>query len=219
VAITALVLDFGGPVLKTPFELRDIGERRAGLAPGTLAWTGPFDPDADSDWRDMQAGLFTEREYWQRRANDFAELTGVEPTFQAMLAYLFEIDEDDMLRRGARALVADAKAAGYKVSVLTNDMKTFHGQAWVDRMTILNELDALVDGSVEHMLKPDPAIYKLMIDRLGVPASECLFVDDQPANIAGAEAVGMQTLWFDVLNPRDSYEQVRATLGLSPVTQ
>ena len=212
--IDALVLDFGGPVLKTPFELRDIGERRAGLAPGALAWTGPFDPVRDGDWRDLQAGLITEREYWQRRAVEFSELTGAAPTFQAMMQYLFEIDEDDMLRAGARALVADAKNSGYKVAVLTNDMKAFHGQAWVDRMTILHDLDALVDGSVEHLLKPDPAIYELLIERLGVAAPECLFVDDQPANIAGAEAVGMQTIWFDVLNPDLSYEQVRGVLSL-----
>jgi putative hydrolase of the HAD superfamily len=214
VAIEALVLDFGGPVLKTPFELRGIGEQRAGLPAGSLAWTGPFDPASDSDWQALQAEQITEREYWQRRANEFAELTGSEPTFQAMLAYLFEIDEDQMLRPGARLLVSDAKAAGYKVSVLTNDMKAFHGQAWVDRMTILSELDALVDGSVEHLLKPDPAIYQLMVDRLAVAADHCLFVDDQPANIAGAESVGMQTIWFDVLNPERSYQSVRARLGL-----
>jgi putative hydrolase of the HAD superfamily len=93
-------------------------------------------------------------------------------------------------------------------------MKAFHGQTWVDRMTILSELDALVDGSVEHLLKPDPAIYQLMVDRLAVAADHCLFVDDQPANIAGAESVGMQTIWFDVLNPERSYESVRARLGL-----
>ncbi len=213
--IHALVLDFGGPVLKTPFELRSVGEQRAGLEPGTLSWAGPFDPASDADWRDMQAELITEREYWQRRANDFAELTGSEPNFRGMMEYLFDIDEDVMLRSGARALVADAKTAGYKVAVLTNDMKAFHGQAWVDRMTILTELDALVDGSIEHVLKPNHEIYELMVSRLGIAAENCLFVDDQPANVAGAESVGMQTIWFDVLDPQGSYSKIRSTLGLS----
>ncbi|MGD9957681.1 MAG: HAD family phosphatase, partial [Candidatus Nanopelagicales bacterium] len=53
--MTALVLDFGGPVLRTPFELLRGGEARVGLSEGSLAWTGPFDPDADADWRLMQA--------------------------------------------------------------------------------------------------------------------------------------------------------------------
>ena len=183
--IDALVLDFGGPVLKTPFELRDIGERRAGLTPGTLAWTGPFDPVSDGDWRDLQAGLITEREYWQRRAVEFADLTGSEPTFQAMMQYLFEIDEDEMLRRGARALVADTKSAGYKVAVLTNDMKAFHGQAWVDRMTILRELDVLVDGSVEHLLKPDPAISSCWLnDWVYRPQPACSLTISRPTSLA-----------------------------------
>ena len=111
--------------------------------------------------------------------------------------------------------MADAKTAGYKVAVLTNDMKAFHGQAWVDRMTILTELDALVDGSIEHVLKPNHEIYELMVSRLGIAAENCLFVDDQPANVAGAESVGMQTIWFDVLDPQGSYSKIRSTLGLS----
>jgi putative hydrolase of the HAD superfamily len=78
----------------------------------------------------------------------------------------------------------------------------------------LTLVDVLVDGSVEHVLKPDPRIYELATDRLGIDASECLFVDDQPGNITGAEAVGMATVWFDVTHPATSYAEVRTMLGL-----
>ena len=61
------------------------------------------------------------------------------------------------------------------------------------------------------MLKPDPRIYHLVLDRLGLPAEQCLFVDDQPGNIEGARAVGMQTEWFDVTAPEQSWREVRAT--------
>jgi putative hydrolase of the HAD superfamily len=211
---TAVVLDFGGPVLRTPFELLRAGERRVGLAPGTLDWNGPFDPSADADWRLMQSGGITERDYWQRKADRFAELTGREATFQGLMDVLFSAGEDELVRPEAAALVVDARAAGIAVAVCTNDMQAFHGEAWVARMSILSRLDALVDGSVEHVLKPDPRIYRLVLDRLGLPAAQCLFVDDQPGNIEGARAVGMQTEWFDVTAPERSWLEVRRALGL-----
>lgn len=212
--LTAVVLDFGGPVLRTPFELLSTGERSVGLAPGTLDWSGPFDPSSDADWQLMQSGGITEREYWQRKADRFAELTGRDATFQGLMDVLFSADEDELVRADAAALVDDARGAGIAVSVCTNDMQAFHGPEWVARISILRRLDVLVDGSVEHVLKPDPRIYHLVLDRLGLPAEQCLFVDDQPGNIEGARAVGMQTEWFDVTAPEQSWLAVRRRLGL-----
>jgi len=209
----ALLLDFGGPVLRTPFELLRGGEVRAGLPQGSLTWTGPFDPLADVEWRRMQRGDITEREYWQRRADEFAALTGREASFRGLMDVLFAGAEDELVRPEARDAVALAKRAGLSVAVLTNDMRAFHGDEWVARMSILGEMDVVVDGSVEHVLKPDPRIYRLAAERLGIDAEECLFVDDQPGNVDGARAVGMPALWFDVTAPGTSYATVVSTLA------
>lgn len=209
----ALVLDFGGPVLRTPFELLRGGERRVGLPAGSLAWTGPFDPAADPDWRRMQRGDITEREYWLARAAEFAALTGREPGFRGLMDVLFDGTEDELVRPEARDAVAVVRRAGLATAVLTNDMRAFHGDEWVARMSILRSMDVVVDGSVEHVLKPDPRIYRLAVERLGVEPADCLFVDDQPANVAGAEAVGMATVWFDVTAPGESYAAVLATVA------
>ena len=211
----ALVLDFGGPVLKTPFELVRGGEVRGGLLPGALAWSGPFDPASDDLWRSMQGGEITERAYWQRRAEQFAGLTGREATFQGLMDVLFDADEDELLRPMARPLVDDAKAAGLAVAVCTNDMAAFHDATWIAHMTILDQMDVIVDGSIEHVLKPDPRIFAMVVDRLGIAASDCLFVDDQPGNVEGARAVGMRAVWFDVTDPQRSYAEVRSELGLA----
>ena len=209
----ALLLDFGGPVLRTPFELLRGGEVRAGLPQGSLTWTGPFDPLADVEWGRMQRGDITEREYWQRRADEFAALTGREASFRGLMDVLFAGAEDELVRPEARDAVALAKRAGLSVAVLTNDMRAFHGDEWVARMSILGEMDVVVDGSVEHVLKPDPRIYRLAAERLGIDAEECLFVDDQPGNVDGARAVGMPALWFDVTAPGTSYATVVSTLA------
>jgi 2-haloacid dehalogenase len=55
--------------------------------------------------------------------------------------------------------------------------------------------DIVVSGE-EALVKPDPAIYRLLLDRNGLEASSCLFIDDSPRNVAGAEAVGMKAHHF-----------------------
>ena len=212
--MTALVFDFGGPVLLTPFELRAVGERSLGLPLGTLAWAGPFDPESDADWRTFQAGGMSEREYWARRCQEFHVLSGEPAEMPYFMAHLYSGSEEELVRPAARQLIADAKAAAIPVGVLTNDLTAFHDQEWLDRMTILREFDFMVDGRSDGVLKPDPRAYELMAQRMGVDPSECVFVDDQPGNLAGAEAVGMRSVHLDPVDPGPGFAKARAMLGL-----
>jgi putative hydrolase of the HAD superfamily len=212
--VKAVVLDFGGPVLVTPFERLPALERSLGLPAGTFGWRGPFDPAADPLWRSMQAGELSERAYWASRAAEVAEVTG-EDGVPAMMARLFDGPEEELVRPQARALVAVARAAGLETAVLTNDLYDFHDQAWIDRMRVLAEVGCVVDASRHGTRKPEPAAYRLVLDRLGVAPDQAVFVDDQPANAAGAAAAGMAAVWFDVTRPDDSYRKVRHALGLA----
>jgi putative hydrolase of the HAD superfamily len=132
------------------------------------------------------------------------------------MSFLFDAAEDEVVRPGARRLIEDSKSANYSVGVLTNDLEAFHGPAWVTRISVLELVDVIVDGSVVGMLKPDPAIYTLALDRLGVTANDALFVDDQPVNVAGARAVGIHALHCDVTDPAKTFDEVRKLLGLNP---
>ena len=185
-----------------------------GLAPGTLAWTGPFDPASDADWRAFQAGEMTEREYWARRCAEFHELTGEAPEMPVFMGHLYDGDEGEIVRPGARALIDDAKAAGIPVGALTNDLTAFHSQEWIDRMTVIGKFDQMVDGRRDGIMKPDPAAYRLIAERLGVTPEECVFIDDQPVNLAGADAVGMRTVQLDPVDPDPGFAQARRLLGL-----
>ncbi len=55
--------------------------------------------------------------------------------------------------------------------------------------------DVVVSGA-ERLLKPDPAIYRLLLDRNGLEAAGCLLIDDSEKNVRGAEAVGMRAHHF-----------------------
>lgn len=210
----AVVLDFGGPVLVTPFERLPALERSLGVPAGTFGWKGPFDPAADPLWRSMQAGELSERAYWAGRAAEVAAVSG-EDGVPAMMARLFDGSEEELVRPQARALVAAARQRGLQTAVLTNDLYDFHDQAWIDRMRVLAEVGCVVDTSRHGTRKPEPAAYRLVLDRLGVAADQAVFVDDQPANAAGAEAAGMTAVWFDVTRPDHSYDEVRQAIGLA----
>jgi putative hydrolase of the HAD superfamily len=210
----ALVVDFGGPVLVTPFELTRRAETRLGLAAGQLGWTGPFVPERDPDWQDVLAGRLPERAYWARRGEQFGHIVGQAGDTRLLMAALYEGVPQDLLRPEALALMRDARATGLPVGVLTNDLRAFHSQEWVSRLGLDELADVVVDGSVEGILKPDPRIYRLAAGRLGVRCQDVVFLDDQPVNLAGAADVGMTAVPVDVTDPGASFGRARELLGL-----
>ncbi len=201
-----LLLDFGGVVLLTPFELREVAERSLGLAPGGLAWTGPFDPDRDESWRRFQAGEITERDYWAARAAEHGLDT------RSFMRHFYHPPGDHLVRPEVRALMEAERAAGRPPAILTNDLEAFHGRGWMDAMEVLDLVDVLVDGSVTGVLKPDPRAYAAAVEALGVAPGEIVFVDDQPANVAGAREAGLVAVWFDVTDPAASVAETRRRL-------
>ena len=212
----ALVLDFGGPVLLTPFEL--VADEPGTPAYGLLHMRGPLATVEQPDlvWEDLQAGRITERAYWAARAEQWHESGGHEPDIRAMIAHLYDPPRPELVREQARALVRDAHAVGLRVGILTNDLRAFHSDDWIEKIEIVGDVDVVVDGSVEGHLKPAPRLYELLSERLGVSFADMVFLDDQAANIRGAEALGIPSVWFDVADPDRSYAEVRKLLGLAP---
>lgn len=193
-----LLLDFGGVVIKTPFEML----HRVGSPP----WFGPFDPAADDVWRRMQDGELSERDYWRLRASELYRDTN-EPTRQLM-ATVFAPPGDQVVRPETLALVRRIGGA----AVLTNDLAAFHDDIWLADMGLAGVFDPLVDLSHVGYLKPSPQSFSHALKSMGVTADEVVFVDDQPHNVAGAEAFGMAAVWFDVTDPAASIDRVTAVL-------
>lgn len=222
---TALVLDFGGPVLLTPFELTAAAERRLGLPAGRLAFSGPFPPARDAEWQRVLGGALSERAYWARRGAEFAAALGSAADgghgdgtsgIKALMAALFHGPPRGLLRPGALALMSDARAAGLPVGILTNDLRLFQPADFVAGLALGELADDVIDGSLEGMMKPDPRIYRLSAARLGVACEDVVFLDDQPVNLAGAEAVGMTAVRVDVTSPAEAFAQARKLTNLPP---
>lgn len=211
----ALILDFGGVVTRTLFETHDLTEAALGLAPGTLTWRGPFAPETDPLWRQMQAGEISERDYWRTRAAEVGRLVGqcwteMSPFVRAARG----ADPDAVIRPEFRAAIADARIAGVKLAILSNELDLFYGADFRDKLPFLADFDVISDATYTGILKPDRRAYAACLDALGLPARSCVFVDDQPRNVEGARAIGLPTVHFDVADPAASYTQALAMLGL-----
>ncbi|HEV3363416.1 MAG TPA: HAD-IA family hydrolase [Acidimicrobiia bacterium] len=212
-----LLLDVGAVVVRTPFEMHRIAEARYGLPRGSLGWMGPYDPSSDPLWRSMQAGRLSELDYWHRRAEETERRAGRHGGLRDYMAMCFGGPQAEFVRPEAEALVADARAVGLAVGVLTNETELLQGRAWIERVDVLRAVDALVDASVTGIMKPDPAAYRLALDALGLSAHRVLFVDDQPKNVAGARAVGIAAVRFDPTDVAGSFALIRRRLGLDSV--
>ncbi|NNF53783.1 MAG: HAD-IA family hydrolase [Acidimicrobiales bacterium] len=84
----------------------------------------------------------------------------------------------------------------------------------MEAFPLFDRIDAFVDASITGVLKPHPVAYKQALLEMDEDAESVVFVDDQPINIAGSEAVGIPSVWFDVTNPVRSVAATVALLGL-----
>lgn len=213
----ALVLDFGGVVTRTMFETHDLTEAALGLASGTLTWRGPFDPASDPLWKAMQADEISERDYWRRRTQEAAKLTGND--WREMADFVKAArgaDPDAVMRPEALAAIGTARRAGCRLAILSNELDLFYGTEFRQKLSFLKDFDVIVDATYTGILKPDPRAYAQCVQDLGLPASACVFVDDQLRNVRGAEAAGLRTVHFSVLDPQSSYDRALSLLGLLP---
>ena len=115
----------------------------------------------------------------------------------------------------ASSAMADAvrqvKDAGYKTALLTNISRGGE-RFWRDLFPVEDLFDVVVDSSRVGMRKPDPRIYALTCERLGVEPDRCLFIDDLECNVQAAASLGMQVI--QCLDPVDAADEVvRLVLG------
>jgi len=212
----ALILDFGGVITRTLFETHDVTEKALGLKPGTLTWRGPFDPATDPLWVSMQNGEISERDYWLTRSREVGRLLGEDWTSMATFVRRARgAESQTVIRPEARQAIHQAKAAGAKLAILSNELDLFYGAEFRKRLPLTYLFDVIVDATYTNILKPDPRAYLLCIAQLGVPAADCVFVDDQKKNLDGAAAIGLPTVPFDVTDPAASYACALEAVGVT----
>ncbi|HAK57648.1 MAG TPA: hypothetical protein DCP06_01570 [Lachnospiraceae bacterium] len=96
----------------------------------------------------------------------------------------------------AAPLIRSLKDKGYKVYLLSNYPDKLADMHW-KRFTFLEYIDGFIISAKVKLAKPDPAIYRLLMDRYRLKAEQCLFIDDREKNVNAAVEVGMRSILFN----------------------
>jgi putative hydrolase of the HAD superfamily len=185
--IKALISDFGGVLMRTrTYSSRRTLEQRLGLSPNTVD-DRVF--GCEMSQRGMR-GEVSELAVWQYLETDL-DLTRHGLTWQEFQAEFFVedfLDEDLItLIRGVRP--------GLKTGLISNAWDGLR-EILHTRVPIADAFDVMVISAEEKIAKPDPRIYHLTLERLGVAAAEAIFLDDFIENIDAANALGMMGVHF-----------------------
>ena len=131
-------------------------------------------------------------------ADTSAELAALYPQHEALIAAWGPrfIESIGAPIAGMPALVDDLDAAGVPLFAITNFSHEFWPPFRAREAAMFDRFRDIVVSGVEKLVKPDPAIYRLALDRFGLEAERTVFVDDNAANVAGAADVGLIALHF-----------------------
>ncbi|MDY7076222.1 MAG: HAD family phosphatase [Chloroflexota bacterium] len=188
--IRAVIFDYGGVLMRTadPTPRREL-ERRLGLESGDT-YKIVF---GSSLWDAVQVGRISSTEFWadvsRRLALSEEQLADFRRAFRA----------GDRLDEELVALIRHLREEGYRIALLSNAPAGLHQR--LQQQGIADGFDVIVVSGYEGVIKPDPAIYELTLERLGVPAKEAVFVDDFRENIAAARQAGLRAVRFRGLAP------------------
>ncbi|HLL86768.1 MAG TPA: HAD family phosphatase [Thermoleophilaceae bacterium] len=174
-----LLVDFGGVLTTDVFHSFRRFCEREGLDPERVKQLFRDDPDALGDLRGLERGELTEEEFSER----FGARLGVDDTTDLVNRLFAEMGPDQEMIEAVRSV----RSAGVRTGLISNSW----GAGRYDRSVFPELFDGVVISGEVGLHKPQPEIYELGAERVGVPAQECVFVDDLRENCEGAQAVGM----------------------------
>ncbi len=186
----ALLVDFGGVLTTSVWPAFEAFCEGEGLAPETVRELFRGDAEALTLLRGLETGTIDEREF----ERGFGALLGTSD-HEGLIERLFAGLRPDEAMIGA---VRELRRAGVPIGLISNSW----GLGIYDRAPV-DLFDAIVLSGEVGLHKPQPEIYRLACERLGVEPADAIFVDDLRENCAGAEAVGITALLH-----RDSAETV-----------
>jgi 2-haloacid dehalogenase len=165
-----------------------------------LLYSELFPDDAERDWflgevcsEDWNRELDRGRSF----AEGIAELITRHPG-QAKAIRAWDERWHDMVPGaidGSVRLLGELRAAGVPTWAITNFSTEKYAEA-ILRFPFLTGFEDTVVSAHEKLLKPDPAIYRVLLERNRLDPASCLFIDDVPDNVVGARSVGMKAVVF-----------------------
>jgi putative hydrolase of the HAD superfamily len=206
--ISAVLWDFGGVILTSPFEAFARYEEEVGLPVGFLRTVNATNPDRNA-WAKLERNE-VDAAGFAALFEDEARALGGEVSGTRVLELLAGDLRPEMV-----AALRSVKAAGYRTACLTNNIASGNDGPENRRQhvaEVMGLFDAVVESSKVGVRKPEPRFYELACETLGVAPEECVFLDDLGINLKPARAMGMTTIKVD--DPAVAIAQLSSVLGL-----
>lgn len=213
--IQAVIWDYGGVISIPPFSGLDGFEADMGYPAGSMLelmfgessyietlsrgtsteGVTPAEPEArhavTHDWHRLETGDMTLADYFISVTERAPRILGAPVDLEAYQRYArsmhFGIHWPVVHR------IRELRRDGFATGLLTNNVKEF-GSAWRASIPVDEIFDAVVDSSEVGLRKPDPRIYELTCEKLGVEPDAAVFLDDNRSNVEAARALGMATV-------------------------
>lgn len=210
--IRAVISDFGGvlttPLLGSFLALQDeigISPEDFGKSMREMTASG-----AENPLYAMERGEITEEAFLEKLADGLEPILGHRPhmhRFRELFIGTLRPNEEMI------ALMRKLKAEGLRMAMLTNNVREWE-PLWRAMLPVDEIFETVIDSAFVGCRKPEPRIYELTLERIGMPAEACIFIDDIEVNCEGGRAAGMTTVHFQ--DTAQATAEIRAALGERP---
>jgi putative hydrolase of the HAD superfamily len=205
----AIISDFGG-VLTTPLIQSFVAfQDQTGIAMETLgsAMQRIAERDGSHPLFELEKGELTEVSFLERIADELEPELGHRPEMHRFSEIYFDALEPNppMIE-----LMRELKGRGLRMALLTNNVREWE-PLWRSMIPIDALFEVVVDSAFVGCRKPDPKIYEITLERIGLAGNDCLFVDDVEVNCDAARELGMTAVHFQV--NEQAIEEIRAALA------
>lgn len=204
--VRAVLFDFGGVILTSPFDSFAQYERAAGLPTDFIRSVNATNPD-DNAWARLERNECSIEQFVVAFEAEAAAL-GQRVDGHRVLACL----EGELRPRMVRAVQRCAQHLS--TALLTNNIVTGspHWSSGGSFADLLPLFDVVVESSVVGCRKPEPRFYELALEQLGVDPPDAVFLDDLGVNLKPARAMGMATI--KVVDPDVALDELSVLTGL-----
>ena len=197
--IEAVIFDYGGVLSTTPFAGIAEFERKMGYPERSLSQLlfgkgaspqGPTEEIPDHDWHLLETGRMSLEEFHERLVIRSEEALGRPLDLGIYAQFLRELGVGVHWMMVHR--VRELRAEGYRTAILTNNVREW-GRYWKESIP-LDLFDLVVDSCDVGLRKPEPAIFRLTCERLGVAPEAAVFLDDTRRHVETARSVGLHAI-------------------------
>ncbi len=204
--VEAVLFDFGGVILSSPFEAFAEYENEIGLPPDTIRKINATNPDTNA-WAQFERREVSSEEFVSLFEKEALSL-GYELNAQRILEGLHGSLRPEMVEALTKC------SSKFKTAMLTNNITPMGEQDLDEEVKKVVEIfDLLIESSIEGCRKPEEKFYEIACERLKVKPENCVFLDDLGINLKPARTMGMSTI--KVINPEDAIKELYDILGFT----